>query len=119
VSVPLVGFRRLWIQRRIPGHDPRRVVPLGDLGVLAWLAARPSFSQLPHVRLRAKDPVPAAKSEIAIRALGVTSGDDSPLARSATLILWRTIENLTPQSIVARLESAGARIIVTLARILA
>jgi hypothetical protein len=67
----------------------------------------------------AKDPVPAAKSEIAIRALGVTSGDDSPLARSATLILWRTIENLTPQSIVARLESAGARIIVTLARILA
>jgi hypothetical protein len=52
LSVPLVGFRRLWIQRRIPGHDPRRVVPLGDLGVLAWLAARPSFSQLPHVRLR-------------------------------------------------------------------
>ena len=40
----------------------------------------------------AKDPVPAAKSEIAIRALGVTSGDDSPLAHSATLILWRTIE---------------------------
>jgi DNA-binding MurR/RpiR family transcriptional regulator len=42
----------------------------------------------------AKDPVPAAKSEIAIRVLGVTNGDDSPLARSATLILWRTIEEI-------------------------
>ncbi len=39
----------------------------------------------------AKDPVPAAKSEIAIRALGVTGGDDSPPARSATQILWRTV----------------------------
>ena len=37
---------------RVPGHDPRWVFPLGDLGVLAWLAARPSFSQLPHVRHR-------------------------------------------------------------------
>ena len=45
----------------------------------------------------AKDPVPAAKSEIAIRALGVTNGiNDSPLAHSATLILWRTIKDLTP-----------------------
>ena len=39
----------------------------------------------------AKDPVPAAKSEIAIRALGVTGGDDSPPAHSATQILWRTV----------------------------
>lgn len=44
--------------------------------------------------------------------------NDSSLAHSATLILWRTIEH-DIQSIVARLESAGARIIVTLARILA
>ena len=43
----------------------------------------------------AKDPVPAAKSEIAIRALGVTGGDDSPPAHSATQILWRTIKDLT------------------------
>jgi hypothetical protein len=52
VSVPPVGLRDLSIQPRMTGHDPRQVFPLGDLGVLAWLAARPSFSQLPHVRLR-------------------------------------------------------------------
>ena len=52
VSVPPVGPRSLWIQLRVTGHDPCRVFPLGDLGVLAWLAARPSFSQLPHVRPR-------------------------------------------------------------------
>ena len=52
MSVPLVRFPHLWIQHGMTGHDPRRVVPLGNLGVLAWLAARPSFSQLPHVLLR-------------------------------------------------------------------
>lgn len=52
VSVPPVRFPCLWIQHGIPRHAPRWVVPLGDLGVHAWLAARPSFSQLPHVRLR-------------------------------------------------------------------
>ena len=52
VSVPPVGSRHLSIQCRVTGHDPCRVVPFGYLGVLAWLAARPSFSQLPHVLLR-------------------------------------------------------------------
>ena len=68
----------------------------------------------------AKDPVLAAKSEIAIRALGVTGGKlvaDPP--RSATQILRRTTARVSVRSIVARLESARARIIVTLARILA
>ena len=68
----------------------------------------------------AKDPVLAAKSEIAIRALGVTGGKlvaDPP--RSATQILRRTTARASVRSIVARLESARARIIVTLARILA
>ena len=52
MSVPLVRFHRLWIQQWITEHDLRRVVALGYLGVHAWLAARPSFSQLPHVRHR-------------------------------------------------------------------
>ncbi len=66
----------------------------------------------------AKDPVLAAKSEIAIRALGVMDErNDSSSTHSATQILWRTIH--ASGSIVARLESARARIIVTLARILA
>jgi hypothetical protein len=27
---PGCGLRRLWIQQRIPGHDPRRVFPFGN-----------------------------------------------------------------------------------------
>ena len=27
---PGSGLRGLWIEPRIPGHDPRRVVPFGD-----------------------------------------------------------------------------------------
>jgi hypothetical protein len=52
VSVPHVRSSCLWIQHEVTGHDPRRVSALGHSGVLAWLAARPDFSQLPHVRLR-------------------------------------------------------------------
>jgi hypothetical protein len=36
----------------VAGHDPRRVFALGDSWVLARLAARQDFSQLPHVRHR-------------------------------------------------------------------
>ena len=49
---PRSATRAYTIQHGSTGHDPRQVFPLGDPGVLAWLAARPGFSQLPHVRLR-------------------------------------------------------------------
>jgi hypothetical protein len=55
-SVPLVGSVCLWIQQPVTGHDPRRVVALGYLRVLARLAARRSFSQLPHLRHRLSAP---------------------------------------------------------------
>ena len=47
LAPPAYGF-----SRSVAGHDPRRVVALGDSWVLARLAARQDFSQLPHVRHR-------------------------------------------------------------------
>ncbi len=87
MSVPLVRFQCLSIQHWITGHCPRWVVPLGDLGVLAWLAARPSFSQLPHVRLRLlapkHPPHTLGSLTISLSWSAVQWRSYSPLAKSA------------------------------------